>query len=434
MIETLQSKITYIEPSLLTPYLHNARTHSKKQIGQIAKSIKEFGFTNPVLIDGKNNIIAGHGRVLAASELKLPSVPTILLEHLTEKQKKAYIIADNKLAEAAGWDNAILKIELGQLIDLDFDLDVIGFETGEIDFLINIEEGKEDDSSEPQPIPENPVTQLGDLWRLGEHTIYCGNSLDQSSYRKVLNTKRANMVFTDPPYNVPIQGHVSGLGKTKHQEFAMASGEMSKDEFTSFLSTFINHTISHSVDGSLHFIFMDWRHLEELLLAGKSYTELKNLCVWDKTIGGMGSLYRSQHEMVFIFKNGKRSHINNVELGKHGRNRTNIWSYPGANSLKNPNKHEELKMHPTVKPINLVADAIMDCSNIGDLILDPFGGSGTTLLAAEKTRRKSAIIELDPGYVDVTLKRFQEATGIDPILAENGKTFRHVMEDRNVKR
>jgi DNA modification methylase len=420
-------KVSYKKLIDLKPYANNARTHSKEQVKQIADSIKTFGFTNPVLIDKSYNIVAGHGRLEGAKLLGMDSVPTILLEHLTEAQKKAYIIADNRLAEKAGWDKEILAIELQGLleIDLDFDLSITGFEMPEIDLMIQDLSCVEDEEEYIPEINESipPITKLGDVWQLGDQRIYCGDSLKKESYEAVMQGNKANLIFTDPPYNVKIDGHVCGKGKTKHREFAMASGEMTAKQFTTFLQTSFEQIVKFSTDGSIHFVCMDWRHMQEILQAGNNaYTELKNLCVWNKNNGGMGSLYRSKHELVFVFKNGKASHINNVELGQYGRYRTNVWDYAGVNTLKN-GREDELNMHPTVKPIDMVADAIMDCSNRNDLVLDPFGGSGTTLIAAERVGRRAALIELDPRYVDVTIKRWQRATGKQAIHAETGKPF-----------
>lgn len=423
-------KITELSVAALTPYPRNARTHSKRQIKQIAASIKEFGFTNPVLIDGAGRIIAGHGRVEAAKLLGQTSVPTIRLEHLSPEQVQAYIIADNRLAELAGWDDAILATELQVLstLDLDFDLELTGFETAEIDLLIGGLEA-EDTPAEPEPAFEGPdrskpaVSVPGDLWRLGDHLLLCGDSLKQESYAALMGEEKAQVVFTDPPYNVPIAGHVSGLGKIKHGDFAMACGEMNENEFTGFLGTAFAHMADFSLEGSLHYLCMDWRHAFEILGAGRAvYREFKNLCVWNKNNGGMGSFYRSKHELVFVFKKGTAPHINNVELGRYGRSRTNVWDYPGANS-RTGEGGRDLALHPTVKPVALVADAILDASKRGGIILDPFAGSGSTILAAQKTGRRARAIELDPYYVDTIIRRFQKETGINAVIADSGLPF-----------
>lgn len=408
----------------LKPSLRNARTHSKAQIEQIAASIEEFGFTNPVLIDEAKTILAGHGRVEAAKLLGREDVPVVRIEHMTAEQKRAYVIADNQLALNAGWDESLLAMEFEALNELEFDISVIGFEMGEVDRIIsNFTEIEHDDADNiPSVSEKDPVTQTGDVWQIGPHRLVCGDATDPLTFDQLLAGAKAQIVFTDPPYNVPIAGHVSGLGKKTHKEFAMASGEMSQAEFTAFLNTVFSELVRVSDDGSIHYICMDWRHIREVLAAGDEvYTELKNLCVWAKSKGGMGSLYRSQHELVFVFKSGDGRHINNVSLGKHDRNRTNVWSYAGANAF-GATRDADLKMHPTVKPLELVKDAILDCSDRGGIVLDAFAGSGTTLLAAERTGRVGYGIEIDPAYCDVTLKRFV-AAGFEPILEATGQPF-----------
>jgi DNA modification methylase len=412
----MRLKITYKSPTQLRPRPNNPRTHTKKQIEQIATSIKEFGFISPVLIDGAGGIIAGHGRVEAAKLIGMSNVPAVCVDHLTPAQVRAYVIADNKLAENAGWDRALLALELQELsVDLNFDVTVTGFETAEIDLLIqDLNRGTPDEADEVPEVDRSApaVSRPGDLWRIGNHRLLCGDALNKGNYAKLLGSKKAQMVFTDPPYNVAIAGHVSGLGKVKHREFAMASGELNPDEFTKFLETAFISFAQFSSDGSIHFVCMDWRHIRELLdAATKPYREFKNLCVWSKTNAGMGSLYRSQHELVFVFKNGRAPHINNVELGRFGRSRSNIWNYAGQNTFGG-DRETELAMHPTVKPVALVADAILDCSKRDGIVLDAFAGSGTTLIAAEKTGRQGYGIEIDPYYVDTIIRRFEAVYGV----------------------
>jgi len=409
--------IEEVEVTDLTPYANNSRTHSDKQIKQIAASIQLFGFTIPILIDENNMILAGHGRILAAKEIGLDKIPSIRANHLTDSQKRAYIIADNKLTENGGWNQDLLKEEFQFLndIDLEFDLDITGFEIAEIDLMLDHGLIDEQDDKLPETDHKSPpITQLGYIWQLNNHKLFCGDSLKEESYRKLMGDEKAAMVLTDPPYNVSINGHVCGNGSVKHEEFAMASGEMNAAEFTKFLETVATRMIESSADGSIHYICMDWRHIQELQRAGETAGyDLKNICVWVKDNGGMGSLYRSRHEFVFVFKNGKASHTNNVQLGKYGRNRTNVWEYPGVNSFNG--QMQDLELHPTVKPTQMVSDAIMDCSEIGDIILDPFGGSGTTLIAAEKTQRKAHLMEIDPRYCDVIIKRWQALTGKEAV-------------------
>jgi len=406
---------------------NNSRVHNAKQIANLARSIKRFGFLTPVIIDDANMLLCGHARVEAAAQIGMTSVPSVRVEHLSEPEKRAFVIADNRLAECASWDEEILKKELRFLskIEVDFDFSTIGFETADVDLLLDApESANNDDDKLPELSADQiPVSIQGDLWILERNRVYCGNALDRESYETLLQSDRAQMVFTDPPYNVPIDGHVGGLGAIKHREFAMASGEMTDQEYTQFLVRAARQMADFTADGSLHFISMDWRHTEMILAAGNQiYSELKNICVWNKTNSGMGSLYRSKHEFIFLFKNGRGPHINNIELGKHGRNRTNVWDYAGANCF-GKERDTLLALHPTVKPTALVADAIKDCSKRGDLILDPFAGSGTTVIAAEKVGRRAAVMEIDPIYVDAIVLRWQLFTGKQAICSKTGMTF-----------
>ena len=424
-------KIEVVLVSALKPYARNPRTHSDKQVGQVADSISHFGWTNPILADADCNVIAGHGRLLAAKRLGLDRVPVIRIEDMTEAQKRAYILADNKLAENAGWHRELLALELQGLLEmeLEFEVTLTGFEMGEIDVLIG--ELSDAGADEADEIPEidpavPPVTQPGDLWQLGENRLLCADATKRECFEQLMGGELAEMIFTDPPYNVPIDGHVSGLGSVKHGEFAMASGEMTEAEFIAFLEIVLGSMAAHSREGAIAFVCMDWRHLFELLTVGRRvYSELKNLCVWTKTNAGMGSLYRSQHELVGVFKKGSASHINNVELGRHGRYRTNVWAYAGMNGF-GPDRHGALSLHPTVKPVALVEDAILDCSRRGEIVLDGFIGSGTTIIAAERAGRRGFGLELEPRFVDVTLRRFRDFTGIEPLHLESGLTFKEL--------
>ena len=407
-----QLQCDHIAIDRLKPWPRNARTHSKKQLRQIADSIDRFGFTNPILIDASNTILAGHGRVEAARLLGLAEVPCIRLEHMSAEEKRAYVLADNKLALNAGWDEEILAEELKELlaVDLDFDIGLTGFTVAEIDSLVDGLEPEEPGDPEEDRQPEDDGEarcRPGDIWQLGPHRLICGSSLDERTVVALMAGEKARMVFTDPPYNVPIDGHVGGSGKVRHREFAMASGEMTKAEFIAFLKTAFENLAASSLDGSIHFICMDWRHMDELMKAGEGvYAELKNLIVWVKDNGGMGTFYRSRHELIFAFKYGTAPHINTFELGQHGRYRTNVWQYRGVNTLKT-GRMDELQLHPTVKPVQMIADAIKDCSGRGDIVLDLFGGSGSTLIAAHKTGRRAYLSELDPVYCDRIIRRWE---------------------------
>jgi DNA modification methylase len=350
----------------LKPLGRGSRKHPPSQIRKLAESLEQFGFVLPIIIDTADRVVAGWGLVLAARRLKLSEIPAVTIVDLDEARLRSLRLALNRLGEDSSWDPVALRLK---------------------------------------------------------YRIFCGDAQSPASYQAVLGADLAEMVFADPPYNVEIAGNVSGLGATKHDEFAMASGEMSPAEFTKFLQNSFSLVARHSIDGAIHFICMDWRHVEELMGATKEiYSELKNICVWNKANAGMGSLYRSKHEFVFVFKNGKKPHINNIALGRFGRSRTNVWDYAGQNVLSGTSK-SKLALHPTVKPVGLVADTIRDCSNRNGVILDPFGGAGTTLIAAEKTGRRARLIEIDPGYVDVAILRWQRLTGKTALNAATGVPF-----------
>ena len=432
-------KIDYVKIGELREYSENPKIHEEKQIQQIAKSINKFGFTNPILVDEKSEIIAGHGRLLAAQLLKLETIPIIRLTHLSEPEKRAYRIADNRLAENGQWNVELLKLEFSEIEKLalnledELNLDITGFDFKEIDVLLAKDKPNEkaDDKLNSVPyVAENEiVSQHGDVWLLGKHKVICGDALKEETYQRLFHDVHANMVFIDPPYNVKIQGHVCGAGQTKHKEFAFASGEMDEAEFTSFLKTTMKNISKYSAEASVHYICLDWRHIYELLSASRDvYAKMLNMIVWCKKNGGMGSFYRSQHELIFVFQNGKGSHVNNVELGKHGRYRTNVWHYAGVNSFGSEQKN--LKMHPTVKPVELVRDAILDASKRGNIVLDAFLGSGTTLIAAEKTGRICYGIEYEPLYIDTIIRRYYELTGVWAVRKDDGKLYNKLLKEK----
>lgn len=420
----------------IAPDPNNARRHPPKQIQQLAASIATFGFIVPVLIDRSDRVISGHGRVLAAETLGLTEVPTIRIDHLSEPERRAFQIADNELSTHAEWDSNFLAEQFAILseADLDFDIEVTGFELPVIDLLVqgraetHVERDRDDDVVETGPM----VSRIGDVWRLGPHRISCGSALDPETYAAVMGADRATMIFSDPPWNVPVQGHMGGLGKRKHRPFVQAAGEMSNVEFSAFIRGAYMQMVRYSIDGSLHYIATDWRHLRTFLEAGDDlYTEVKNLCVWNKGSGAMGSQYRSQFELFVLFKAGRAPHINNVQLGRFGRTRTNVWDYPGMNSFARASEEGNLlDLHPSVKPVALVADAILDASNRGDIVLDPFLGSGSTLIAAERTGRVARGIELDPTYVDVAIRRYQRLTKRAAVHATIPCTFDELAEQR----
>ncbi|MCK1396128.1 site-specific DNA-methyltransferase [Bradyrhizobium sp. 1] len=410
-----QLTIVYRSPNALVPDPRNARTHPKRQIEQLKTSINAFGFTNPILIDPDDNIIAGHGRLQAAKALSIAEVPTIVLSGLTDTQKRALRLADNKIALNAGWDVEILQAELGELasIDLDIDATLTGFSTGEIDVIL-AQSADPDDEVVP-PVPATPTTKPGDIWILGDHRIGCGDCRDATFLHKIVGENALiDAAFLDPPYNVRIDGNANPTGR--HGEFAMASGEMSEAQFRTFLRDTLGAAANCSRDGAVHFVCMDWRHMDDVTAVGSAiYGDLLNLCIWNKSNAGMGSLYRSKHELIFVYRVGSASHLNMIELGKHGRNRTNVWDYASANSMRG-SRREDLALHPTVKPVGLVADAIKDVTKHGDLVLDLFLGSGTSLLASERTGRRFRGVEIDPKYVDVAVERWSAQTGMEPRL------------------
>jgi DNA modification methylase len=418
----------------LKPSPRNARTHTKNQVEQIVGSVRRFGWTYPILVDEHSTIIAGHGRHLAAIELGLREVPVHVLTGLSDAEKRALMLADNKIAANAGWDREILARELGELSSLlpeiDLEIEITGFAPAEIDTLLDDLVDVETDPTDTPPEPaKEAISRRGDLWTLGNHRLLCGDACRETDVRALMGNARAAMVFADVPYNLSIKAIV-GRGKIKHREFSVASGEMSPDQFVKFLTEWMRLAAQFSTEGSVHYACMDWRHLTEILRAGQDiYGAPKNLVVWGKTNAGQGSFYRSQHELIFVFKNGDAPHRNNIELGKHGRNRSNLWSYAGVNSFR-AGRMDDLSVHPTVKPVAMVADAMRDCTQRGDVVLDPFLGSGTTILAAERVGRRGYGLEIDPLYVDVSIRRWQSFSGKDAILAETGQTFDDVVAAR----
>ncbi len=407
----------------------NVRRHSRKQIHKLASVLEGLGVFIPIVIDEADVILAGHGRLEAAKLLGMGEVPTLQIKGLSESEKRAFVLADNRLAEMSGWERDALKLELKELVELDYDIELTGFDTGNVDLILDDRESGTGEEEELPTRSVNPVARLGDVWRLGRHRLLCGDATKLASYEVLLDGCKADLVFTDPPYNVPINGHVSGLGKARHREFAMATGEMSAGQFTRFLAKIFGCLADTAKGGAIVFVCMDWRHLYEVLSAGREIYALKNICVWNKSNAGMGSLYRSKHELVLVFQNGTGKFTNNVSLGATGRYRTNVWDYAGMTSM-HKGRSEALEMHPTVKPVALVADAIRDCSRRNELILDPFSGSGTTIMACERTGRVAAAMEIDPAYVDVAIKRWEATSGRKATLEGIGQTFEAVAAQR----
>ena len=422
----LASAIELVLLSSLLAYKGNARRHDERQVRKLAGIIREVGFIVPIVIDENNVIVAGPGRLDAAKTLHLVNVPVIRASHLTPEQVKAFRLADNKLGDMSCFDQRALALELATL-DVDI-LDLTGFETAEIDVCIaGLETMEEQDTSDDTPeVGTAAVSRLGDLWQFGLHRLLCGSALDKTAYSRLLNGALARASFADPPYNVPVSGHVSGSGRIKHREFVQASGEMSEAEFIGFLTTYLSLAKRHCVDGALLYACIDALHSYELLSAARAADlHLKASCTWAKTNAGMGGLYRVQTEFVHVFKAGAAAHVNNVELGRYGRSRTTLWTYAGVNTFRR-GRMSDLGMHPTVKPTALVIDAIKDCTHRGDIVLDPFSGSGTTIIAAEKVGRIGRAIEFDPLYVDVAIRRWERWSGRPATLVATGETFADV--------
>jgi DNA modification methylase len=421
--------------SALKPHPRNVRTHPGKQIEALARSIEQFGFTAPALIDEFDTTLAGAARVIAAKKAGLDEVPVVVLRGLSEAKKRAYVLADNKISQLAGYDRPGLANELQDLASLlaaeGLDLELTGFEPAEIDALFaDLVDPAGEFEETLSPLPEEAVTRRGDLWVFkGQHRLLCDDAR-HADYRRLMQGEQAQMIFADAPYNVDIR-KVVGRGRTKHRNFAMARGELTRAQYTEFLTETFGPAVENSADGALSYLCVDWRHQREMLDAGDAVfgDDPKTLIVWAKSTPAQGSPYRSAHELIYLYKHGKGPHLDNVELGKHGRNRSNVWTYAGVNTFR-AGRMDELSAHPTVKPIPLVADAIRDCTRRGGIVLDPFLGSGTTILAAEKVGRRGYGIEIDPAYVDVAIRRWMKATRSDVILESTGKTFDEVAAER----
>lgn len=426
--ETL--KIEYVDIDRIAPFENNPRIHPEKQIRMLVASISKSGFNNPLLVapakGGKHELIAGHGRVEAARRLSITSLPAIVLGHLNANERRAYCIADNAIMLKGEWSLDLLQSELAFQMDWDceFNADAFGFEIGEADALIKGAR-READANQEQPVEEpdrkeEAITKRGTLWNVGPHRILCGDALDEGCWSALMQNEKANVTISDMPFNVPIRGHVSGSGR--HSEFAMASGEMSEDEFARFVSDALELQSRYAHDRSLSYQFIDWRSVELMIREGRRhYDALINLCVWVKSAAGMGSFLRSRHELICVFRKGKATHRNNVELGKHGRYRTNVWEYPGCTGFS-AEREDNLAMHPTVKNIEMIADAIMDSTAHGDIVVDAFLGSGTTALAAQRAGRVCRGIEIDPHYCDLAVRRLVIALG-EKAVDQDGRPF-----------
>ncbi|MCA0200480.1 MAG: site-specific DNA-methyltransferase [Proteobacteria bacterium] len=417
----------------LKPSSRNTRKHSRKQIKLLCEGYRKFGMMTPITIDISGEIICGHARYDAACQLSLKEVPVIVIRHLTEGSKRAYRIADNKIGDLSSFDEKALALEIKSLIEIDtsFKASDTGFDMVDVDLMIqSLEDVKIASSADDMPAPHQlAISRRGERWVLGSHRLMCGDATNLDDCRALIADAQIRQVVTDPPYGCKIDGHVSGLGKVKHREFVMGCDLSSTELHDLFQTTFAN-IAAVVCDGCLIFAFIDWRGLREMLNAGiATFTELKNVITWRKVNAGMGSLYRSQTEFITLWKQGKAAHCNNVNLGVK-RYRSNCWTYDGVNSLR-AGRNEELSSHPTPKPVQMIADALLDCSERGDAVLDLFAGGGSILIAAEKTGRCAYAMELDPLYCDVAIRRWQKFTGQTAVLENTGESFDEVTELRH---
>jgi DNA modification methylase len=415
-----------LPPDSLKPPAREARLHPRAQIEKIKKSLRTHGQVLPILVDSDNVIIDGHAVWLAARELGAEEIAVVRVCGRSAADKIALRLLVNRVADDSVWNQNILRDEFEELLSVAYDLELTGFDAPEIDHVLDLDvtqNGVIEDASEIPPLESSAVTRVGDVWKLGPHIIGCGDALDRRFVEEISKDCQPDCGFTDPPYNVPIDGHATGKGRIRHREFAQAAGEMSSAEYQVFLRKaleVINDTVKR---GAILFCCIDWRHAFELLAASRECElELLNICVWCKSNAGLGSLYRSQHEFVFALKVPGAAHLNNIQLGRHGRNRSNVWSYRGLNAF-GADRDALLASHPTVKPVAMVADALRDVTRRGCVVIDPFLGSGTTLIAAEEIGRSCLGIEADPAYVDVAVRRWQKRTGRDAVHSVTQESF-----------
>lgn len=405
------------------------RKVSERATALCAANLNRFGQPGPILVSDDLVVIHGEEILAAASRLGWRSINIVRMPNLNESERRVLTLALAKLPLLSSWDDEALRVELSELVTLDLDFqieDMTGFSIAEIDLILTPgqDEAKDDPlDTLPDDLPGEPVSRPGDLWVLGDNRLLCGDALDPESYRRVMEGTMARMVFTDPPYNIPIAGHVSGLGKVKHRDFAAGVGEMSFEAFSAFLKQALTNATSHLIDGGLLYMFMDRRHIEELLRAARETgLSIVDMCIWNKLVGGMGSFYRSQHEPILVFRSGNASHLNNIELGRHGRYRSNVWDHRGLASFGR-DRRALLTMHPTVKPVSLIVEAIKDGTRRNDIVVDPFAGSGSTIIAAERARRIGYGIELEPRYVDIIVRRWEAMSGHTAVYQTSGATF-----------
>lgn len=425
--------VEYVAAALLKPDPRPQRKHGQRQLANLTGALARFDIVRPLLITDDNVVLDGNAVLEAAKRLGHETIPVIRVSGFTPNELRALQMSLNRIGEHAQWDEAVLRADFIALMadpDIDISLDFTGFDQVFVDGLTLVDDTLQVQDEVPELGVGDPVTRTGDIWICGKHRILCGDSRDGGVYRRMVGELKVRLTLTDPPYNVAIAGNVSGLGKQKHGEFAMASGEMTRAEFIEFQRVVFDHCREASLDGALLYAFIDGRHVADQIVAGEAvFGELKQLVVWVKDNAGMGAFYRSRHELLTIWKTGEAPHVNTFGLGATGRYRTNVWEYAGYSSL-GAGRDDALSWHPTVKPLPMIIDAILDVTHQGEVVLDPFGGSGTTLIAAERTNRIARLIEIDPKYVDVTLHRFIAEAGEEPVLAETGEAFSAVQSRR----
>jgi DNA modification methylase len=416
-ISSRQLAVDYRPIDTLTPYANNARKHSRVQIRKLQRSLQTYGWTTPLLIDDAGNLVCGHGRLEAAKLNGETVVPVISLGQMSEADRRAYIIADNRLAEEASWSKELLRSELSGLIELGYEVEMTGFDTFEIDGIINFDEVDEQSAEDNVDLPAKaaaPVSREGDLWTIGDHRLIVGDARDPAVIARLLSGEQARMVITDPPYGCRIANNVSGNGRVRHKDFLMGAGELPLPQFAqTLLRPAFQAMAAHCAPGAIAFVFIDWRAAPHMLDAAKGvFHEVKNMIVWVKN-PGLGAFFRSAHELCYAFKVSDGKHVSNIALGQ--RNRSNVWRYPSANVFR-AGRMQDLADHPTVKNRFMIRDAILDVSRRGDIVLDSFAGSGTTGVACQMAGRRARLVELDPVYGDVILRRLAEATGSEPLL------------------
>jgi DNA modification methylase len=423
-----QLNIVYAAIDQIQPAARRVRRKEAAQTARVLSSIRKFGIVAPILVDQKFRIVHGHAVYDAAREAGLPKIPVICIDHLEPSELRLLSIALNRLAETGKWDDGILRLEVEELLDCGENIFVAGFETAEIDNLLLVDDdaAEEDESGVEDHLTIDSVSQPGDIWLLGRHRLLQGDARDPANYARLMQPgELARIVLTDTPYNVPNAGHVTT--QARHREFAMAGGEMSREEFTAFIRDWMASSAAHLADGGLLATFIDWRSIDLVLACGRELgLQLLNIIVWAKSNGGQGSFWRSQHELLPVFKKGTAAHVNNVELGRFGRWRSNLWTYAGASTLGS-DARDGLTVHPTVKPRLLLEDALLDVSQRDEIVLEPFGGSGSTLLAAERVGRICRAIEIDGPYCDLVIKRWQAMTGQDAIFEASGETYSQIV-------